>query len=158
MESSPSIAEDGTVYIGSSYEMGRGYLHAFGPIYSNTPPDLPRISGPTNGRAGEEYIYWIAADDPDNNPVRLYIEWGDGTSTGWTREYASGESYYFKHTWTEQGHYTIKVKAKDVMDEESDWKYLDVTMPKNKMMWQSPFWYKILERFPLIQKLLLLIH
>jgi len=58
VDSSPGIAEDGTVYIGSNTDMG-GYLHAFGPMESNSPPYEPTISGPMNGKIGEYYIYSI---------------------------------------------------------------------------------------------------
>ena len=138
IRSSPCIAEDGTVYIGSVYDMGWGYLHAFGPVESNSPPNAPTISGETNGHAGEEYPYKLHVVDPDNNPISFYIDWGDETHTGWTSERASGENCYYGHTWSEQGNYTIRAKAKDVLGEESDWGYLEVTMPMNQ---QSQNWW-----------------
>ena len=82
VESSPSIAEDGTVYMGSSYDMDGGYLHAFGPMESNSPPETPTISGETNENVREEYEYKLRVIGPDNNPISLYIDWGDGTHTG----------------------------------------------------------------------------
>jgi len=143
------------VYIGSVYDMGWGYLHAFGPVESNSPPDAPTISGETNGNVGEEYWYAFTAVDPDNNPVSFYIDWGDGTE-GWTREHASREKYYYEHTWSEQGDYTIRAKAKDVLGEESDWATLEVTVPKNQQ--SSSMWYlEWLERFPILQKILIFI-
>lgn len=147
VDSSPSIAEDGTVYIGSADTIASGYLHAFDSIETNDPPDAPSISGPTNGRAGEEYKYSFKAIDPDRNPIRFYIDWGDGITPGWTREYASAERAKIYHTFENQGSYNISVKAKDVMGEESDWSYLDVTMPKNKMLHHSLL-LRLLERFP----------
>ena len=146
-DSSPCIGKDGTVYIGSQW-LGRGYIHAFGPVESNTPPDAPTISGETNGKVWKEYWYALRAVDPDNNPVSFYIDWGDGTHTGWTSEKASGETYYYEHTWNKIRNFTIKVKAKDVLGEESDWGYLRVTMPKN--VWH-PWW---MDRFPLLQRLM----
>jgi len=128
IRSSPCIAEDGTIYIGSECVMG-GYLHAFGPVESNSPPETPTISGETNGNVREEYAYKLRVVDPDNNPISLYIDWGDGTHTGWTFERASGENCYYGHKWEEEDNYTIRVKARDVLGEESDWAYLEVTMP-----------------------------
>jgi outer membrane protein assembly factor BamB len=122
---SPCIAEDGTVYIGSKIEWG-GYIHAFGNIESNSPPEAPIISGKTNGYVGQRYWYTFNSVDPDNNPVSFYIEWGDGTTMGWSWEHASGEDSYFDHTYSEPGTYIIKAKAKDVMGEESDFGYLEV--------------------------------
>jgi len=145
VDSSPCIAEDGTVYIGSQSE-GHGYLHAFGPVESNSPPNAPTISGETNGEAGVGYWYTFVAVDPDNNPVTFYIDWGDG-SEGWKIEGASGGKYYYKHTWSEQGNYTIRAKAKDTLGEESDWAYLEVTMPVNQQN-SHPWFTWFLERFP----------
>ncbi len=154
-DSSPCIGKDGTVYIGSQFE-GGGYLHAFGPVDSNSPPESPTISGETNGKINEKYWYIISSIDPDNNPVQLYIDWGDG-SEGWQAERASGETYYYAHEWNKKGNYTIRAKAKDVLGEESDWATLEVTMPKTK---QSTNWYflQFLEKhphmFPILRQLL----
>jgi len=153
IRSSPCIAEDGTVYIGSSSSFG-GYLHAFGPVESNSPPETPTISGETNGKAGEEYRYTFHAVDPDNNPISFCIDWGNGNEK-WTSERASGEKCYYKHTWWEKGNYTIRAKVKDVLGEESDWATptLEVTMPKNQQV--SNMWLlRWLERFPILQKIL----
>ncbi len=151
IDSSPCIAEDGTVYIGSTSEAG-GYLHAFGPIELNSPPETPTISGETNGEAGVGYWYTFKVIDPELNPISFYIDWDDGNE-GWKFEMASGEKCYYYHKWTEEGDYTIRAKAKDVLGEESDWAYLEVTMPKNQQ--SSNMWFlRWLERFPLLQQLL----
>ncbi len=145
IRSSPCIAEDGTVYIGSQCE-GHGYLHAFGPVESNSPPEPPTISGKTYGKVGENYEYKIISVDPDNNPISFYIEWGDGTHTGWTSERASGEKCYYTHSWYKKDNYKIRCKAKDTLDEESDWTILEITMPKNKEL--NNIWsFKLSGRF-----------
>jgi outer membrane protein assembly factor BamB len=152
VDSSPCIADDGTVYIGSQCE-GRGYLHAFGNIESNSPPEPPMISGETNGDAGKRYWYTFNSVDSDRNPVSFYIEWGDDTTTGWTMERGTGENCYFDHTWSETGTYTIRAKAKDVAGEESDWGVLEVTMPRTRTSYDFLF-LRFLEQFPLLEKLL----
>jgi outer membrane protein assembly factor BamB len=130
ISSSPCIGPDGTVYIGSEWakRIGPGnswtfpgYLHAFGPIESNEPPEPPIITGDSFGFEGRAVDHWFRAYDPDNNPVRLYVDWGDYTYTNWTREYASGERVVMEHTWQAPGNYTITAKAMDVLGEESDW-------------------------------------
>jgi len=138
VDSSPCIGEDGTVYIGSTYDQGRGYLYAFGKVESNVPPETPTVSGESNGKVGESYWYSITAVDFDRNPISFYIDWGDGDE-GWTTERASGEKCYYEHSWLTIGNYTIRVKAKDVMGEESDWATLSVSMPKNKAINTSLF-------------------
>jgi outer membrane protein assembly factor BamB len=156
IDSSPCIAKDGTVYIGSQCEMG-GYLHAFGPVESNSPPETPTISGETNGNINEEYAYKLRVIDPDNNPISFYIDWGDGTHTGWTFERASGENCYYGHTWTKKDNYTIKAKVKDTLGEESDWTYLEVTMPKNhppRNWWFNRFLENQPRMFPIFRQIL----
>jgi outer membrane protein assembly factor BamB len=138
VDSSPSIGADGIVYIGCADDISRGYLHAFGSVESNEPPETPTISGETKGWAGRSYWYTFKSIDPDRNPIRFYIDWGDGEE-GWTSERASGESCYYEHTWSEQDKYTIRCKAKDVMGEESDWAELVVTMPRNRAYINRPF-------------------
>jgi len=152
-DSSPCIAKDGTVYIGS--QDNGGYLHAFGPVESNEPPKLISISGKTNGEVGESYWYTFKTIDPDKNPIKLYIDWGDGTSTGWTtREWASGENANQEHTWSEKGNYTIKAQAKDVLNVESDWAYLEINIPRTRTTTYHWLW----ERFPILERLLGLIR
>jgi len=148
VESSPCIAEDGTVYIGSYCESG-GYLHAFGPVDSNGPPETPTINGPTNGEVDERYWYTIKVIDPDNNPISFYIDWGDGNE-GWQFERASGEDCYYRHSWNRNGDYNIRVKAKDTLGEESDWAYLQVTIPRTRASSYHWLW----ERFPILERLL----
>jgi outer membrane protein assembly factor BamB len=166
--SSPAIDENGIVYICSShdtfYEGTRhaiGYLHAFGgPVGSNQPPQNPIIEGPLEGSYDREIYYNFTSNDPDNNPVSFYIEWGDGTADEWTggrrvSEAASGETIYIPHTYQNEGQFTIRAKARDVMGAESDWSTLVVTMPKPKLMDLFLDW--ISERFPIIYQLLNLI-
>jgi outer membrane protein assembly factor BamB len=144
-DSSPAIAADGTVYIGSTGGPS-GYLHAFGTVESNTLPNNPTITGPNNGNAGTIYTYRFSGTDPDNNPVRIFIDWGDDT-TCWTNWGASGESIKWGYSWEEQGTYIIKAKTQDILGLESNWTTLEVTMPYSYEP-QFPFIHWLLERFP----------
>jgi len=145
-DSSPAIAEDGTVYIGTDGVWYGGALHAFGTVESNMPPDPTTISGPTEGKAGEAYDYFFSISDPDNNPVQVFVDWGDGAS-GWSYESAPGYTIKMSHTWDEDGTYTIKAKARDSIGAESNWSTMTVTMPYTYEP-QFPFIHWLLERFP----------
>jgi len=148
IRSSPCIGEDGTVYIGCATDWG-GYIHAFGPVESNSPPETPTISGETNGNVREDYEYKLRVVDPDNNPISFYIDWGDGFKE-WTPERASGENCYYEHTWLIRGDYTIRCKAKDTLGEESDWASLEVTMPRTRA--KTYYWLEWLrDRYPLLE-------
>lgn len=148
IDSSPSIGSDGTVYIGSNCGGApiRGYLHAFGPVESNSPPGTPTINGEVNGEAREFYVYHIKSVDPDNNPVSFYIDWGDGNEE-WSSERASNEDASFGYSWLFIGEYTIRAKAFDVFGEESDWGTLEVSMPVNQQ-YTFPLLQRLFERFP----------
>ena len=156
VRSSPCIAKDGTIYIGSD-SIGRyilGYLHAFGPVESNSPPEIPIIEGPNKIIPFTETRFYFSAIDSDNNPISLYIEWGD-LQYEWSREFASGEKDFIDHTYVRMGviPFNIKVKAIDSLGAESDWAYFRVSLPHN---YNNPFWWldDLLDRFPLLQRLL----
>jgi len=97
----------------------------------NQPPNKPeRPSGQTNGEINIEYTYTTSTTDPDGDQVYYNWSWGDGTYSGWTGPYASGATASAKHTWTVEGTYQIKVKARDTNDAESPWSDpLAVSMP-----------------------------
>ena len=83
------------------------------------------------------------------------VDLGDGDITE-TDCYPSGMEIEVCHTYSEPGTYTIKVKAKECPDGlESDWSELQVTMPRGKISLFNTFLMRLLEQFPLIQKILL---
>ena len=103
----------------------------------NEPPNTPTIEGPISGKAGVEYKYTFVTTDPEEYDIYYWINWGDGTNTSWIGPYPSGEDITLNHTWSEQGTYEIKAKAKDVRGSESDWATLPVTMPLNQITRRS---------------------
>jgi outer membrane protein assembly factor BamB len=159
--SAPAIGEDGTVYVGSwndgTEPWAWGYLHAFGPVESNSPPETPTISGQVNCKIRKTCPYELLANDPDNNPISFYIDWGDGVTTGWTVDVASGEKCTYLHTWYKKGNFTIKVKTRDTFGEESDWGYFDVIVPRN-MVYYNLLFLRFLERFSLLERILSLMR
>ncbi len=87
----------------------------------NTPPNIPeKPLGPTTGEIGVEYSFTFRTTDAQNNDVYYMVYWGD-EMTGWLGPYESGASIALNHSWTVVGDYSIKVKAKDTDDLESDW-------------------------------------
>lgn len=117
----------------------------------NSPPNKPDISGPISGRISEEHNYSIIAIDPENYDVSYYIDWGDGSTVDWTGFYQSGEMYNVSHVWDEQGTYTIKVKAKDIYEIESDWSIFEVSMPKNRLIFNKfPWILRLIQSFKIL--------
>ncbi len=89
---------------------------------SSYPPATPTISGPTNGTAGKQYNFTVVTIDPDEDNVYYYIDWGDGTSSGWIGPYSSGIEIIASHIWDISGTYLIRAKAKDNLSNfESNW-------------------------------------
>jgi hypothetical protein len=129
----------------------------------NTPPNKPtKPSGTLNGKINVEYSYTSSTTDPDGDQVYYLFDWGDGTNSSWVGPYASGATASAKHTWTVKGNYQIKVKAKDTSGAESAWSDpLGVSMPTtNKNTLHSTllaFLERLLYRFPLLEKLLVLL-
>ncbi len=106
------------------------------------PPNKPTINGPATGTAGTTYEYTFIATDPNGDNVHYYIDWGDYNFEEWIGPYISGETVSVSHTWTAQGDYQIKAKAKDIYDIESEWSDpLSASMPvnKNKKSINPPF-------------------
>ncbi len=97
----------------------------------NNPPNKPdRPSGEMSGRVGGVYTYYSRSTDPDGDDIYYYIDWGDGSYSGWIGPYTSGSIVSASHTWITPGSYEIRVKAKDVHGAESEWSDpLPVSMP-----------------------------
>jgi hypothetical protein len=73
----------------------------------------PVISGPTIGNPGVKYDYTFITEDPEGDNIWLYIDWDDGTNSGWIGPYESGEEVVMSHNWAVDDRYVIKAKSKD---------------------------------------------
>jgi hypothetical protein len=74
-------------------------------------------------------------------------DWGDGNQTIWIGAYESGETIKVGWIYTQPGSYSIKVKAKDIEDYESDWSEpLIINIRKDRNI-QRPLFQYLLERF-----------
>ena len=148
--SSPAVAY-GKVYVGSE----DGYVYAFVEPPSK-PSDPPTINGPIKGEKLKNYDYYFSSSDPEGSDVSFYVEWGDGTHSGWTNYVPSGQEIKISHTWIFDNVYQIKAKLKDNYNVESDWATLEVTMSRNKAI-KAPF-FKLFHNhphmFPILRALL----
>jgi outer membrane protein assembly factor BamB len=118
---------------------------------TNNPPNKPVLKGPSKGKPGQYYDYSFSAIDPENNNVFYYVDWGDGEKKDWFGPYASGHEETLSHSWNSRGTYTVRIKAKDVYGNESEWSSLEVKMPKSipfNSLWQ--ILSHLIDRFPLL--------
>jgi len=153
IESSPCIDADGTVYVGSSYGIEDGFLHAFGEGTPNNPPDKPIITGPHQGKPNIDYDFIVSCNDPEDQKVYYFIQWGDGQSERWIGPYDSGEEVTVSHQWNEEDNYEIIVQARDYFDMPSEETTMQIIIPKSR----SQFIHNLLEewfhRYPFIRVL-----
>lgn len=88
----------------------------------NDPPDKPSIpQGINNPEINIEYNYIFKGTDPDGDSLRYFVSWGDGSATGWTSFYKSGDEVNEGHKWISSGAKLIKVKTQDRSGAESIW-------------------------------------
>lgn len=120
----------------------------------NAPNKPSKPTGPPQGKSETEYTYTTSTIDPQEEEVYYLWNWGDGTESGWLGPFESGGTCEASHTWTTKGDYSIKVKAKDVNDAESEWSDpLSVTMPRRGKQFNI-FLSTFLEKHPIISRLI----
>jgi PKD domain len=117
-------------------------------VLVNSPPETPTIDGPTSGNSGTVYKYTISTTDPDGDDVYYCVNWSDDPGEACLGPFASGEKVTITHMWTEKGTYTIKVKARDSYDAQSDWATLTITMPCSYDKLIPHFMESLFQRFP----------
>jgi outer membrane protein assembly factor BamB len=113
---------------------------------SDDPPEKPIIKGRKLGIKGVTYEYSFTSIDNEYNPVWYYVDWGDGTSSDWLGPYNSDYKLTLEHSWIKKNKYTIRAKAKDIFNAESDWATLIITMPYEPQHFRFFEW--LLEQFP----------
>ncbi|MCX6660981.1 MAG: hypothetical protein NTY91_00345 [Euryarchaeota archaeon] len=117
-------------------------------ITNNTPPDAPQITGPAEGKAGKPYLFNLLTTDAQDQDIYYYIDWGDNTTSGWLGPYISGTEIHQTHAWAGEGTYTVKAKAKDIMNSESDWATFSVAMPLEYRFSFSILLQHLFEKYP----------
>jgi hypothetical protein len=124
----PGTLDSMTTYYWNIVAWDNHHASTAGPLWTfstmqHYPPYQPRFTNnPTWWLPGVEYELRLYATDPEGNNVYYYIDWGDGTNSEWTiDQYPSGEEVQFFHTYRTEGLVTIKAKAKNIYNAESNW-------------------------------------
>ena len=116
-------------------------------LNTNVAPEKPeRPDGPDQGKPGSVYLFTTVTTDVDGDQIFYNFSWGDDTYSGWVGPFESGETGAASHSWDEKGEYEIKVKAKDVFGDESDWSEpFSISMPRDRTFFFTLL--EILEQF-----------
>lgn len=117
-------------------------------ITDNTPPDVPQVTGPAEGKPGKPYLFNMVTTDAQEHLIYYFVDWGDNTTSDWLGPYLSGTEIHVTHSWDAEGTYTVKVKAKDSMDAESDWGTVTIVMPMEYRFSFSAFLQHVFDLFP----------
>jgi hypothetical protein len=107
----------------------------------NSPPETPSTPlGPTAAGPGIQINFTTKAIDPDGDKVSYFWDWGDGNVTDWLGPFDANVSMTTNYTWYFDGTYSVRVKAKDIHGNESNWSaahvisiapQINVTNPKS---------------------------
>jgi hypothetical protein len=88
----------------------------------NCPPySLGFLTGPNTGLVDEVLSFTTSVVDPDEDQVSFMIDWGDGTAKVWDGPHNNEDVVSVSHTFTKEGAYKIKIKARDEHLLESEW-------------------------------------
>ncbi len=123
----------------------------------NYPPEIPSIDGPSSGKWGKPYYFTFQTTDVEGSDIWYFVDWGDGSDTGWMGPFISGDEVSEPHTWIDQETYVVRCKAKDMYGIQSDWAEHEITIPRTRA--SSYLLYEwLLERFPMLERFLALIR
>ncbi len=84
-------------------------------------PLTPSTTGPPYGLPNTIYTFKTVAIDPDNDSVAVKFNWGNGRITSWSGFHVSGDTIRDTITYSDTGKFLIKVIAKDIYGDSSEW-------------------------------------
>jgi uncharacterized repeat protein (TIGR02543 family) len=97
----------------------------FGPNHAPTVPAAP--TAPEIAGATVQQTVSAVTTDADGDQILYMFDFGDGTNSSWVGPFASGTPATTTHTWTRDGEFHFKVKAKDTFGHESAWSSATIT-------------------------------
>ena len=86
----------------------------------NHAPLTPSLYVPTMAQRGDTFQVWVFSFDKDADSVYFFLQWGDGTESGWVGPAPSATDYGVFHAYSDTGVFGVVAKAKDAAH-ESGW-------------------------------------
>ena len=124
----------------------------------NQLPEIPdKPTGPNKGNPNQELTFSTCSTDADDDQIYYMWRWGDGDYSDWLGPFVSGATVQASHSWNSTSNYQVRVKAKDTLDQETDWSegfIVSITKTKTKNSNIYIFLEYFLDAFPLITKIL----
>jgi hypothetical protein len=127
-----SLEANNKFYYGSDKYNFIPWSGDFSLIFKTAVPETITFDGPKSGIIGEEQNYTIIADGYPDYDMYYYIDWGDGDVDEWIGPHPSGKEINVTHIWEIEGNHTIKVKAKNSLDMETDYITMEISIIKSK--------------------------
>lgn len=119
-------------------------------VKDNDPPLKPKIIGKKIGDINEEQFFEIEFNDPNDDMIYLLIDWGNDNKTGWLGPFESGGSLNISHKYDDKGLVSMRVKAKDVFNDESEFSTFRFQMNKKSNVISSSFFELVLSKMEII--------
>jgi hypothetical protein len=94
----------------------------------NLAPLVPSLFVPTMAQRGDSVRAWVSSYDKDADSLYFFIEWGDGTESGWVGPVLSATDCVISHAYGDTGVFGVRAKAKDATHETvwSDTSFISV--------------------------------
>ncbi len=109
-------------------------------IRANKLPNIPSVpSGPSSAKLGVVCNFRTSTTDPDDDSVAYQIDWGDGIYSNWSNFIVSGQTCTMSHSWTSEGIYLIKSRAKDIKNAITNWSNPHQIIVSNVLLWTKTF-------------------
>ena len=107
----------------------QGVVRLFINNFGQLPPFRPSIKEPSDFQPHTELEFGFVTKDINDDDIYYFIDWGDGTNSGWIGPYVSGEEITVNHSWPRVRTYLVSAKAKDDDGESLVKEYILILFP-----------------------------
>ena len=135
------------------------------PIRENQAPTAPIIFIQISNNDRNCYLQTFHSEDPDGDNIYYEITWSylgvkdmvaaspDDPTDPWLGPYESGENIELVHTCYQTGNYEVTIRAKDTNGNIGQPTTMQINHRQIRLL-QSPFFSKILEKYPTLTNFL----
>ena len=107
----------------------QGIVRLFINHFGQLPPFRSSIQQPSDFETHKKLEFGFVSKDINDDNISYFIDWGDGTNSGWIGPYASDEKITVNHTWSRARSYIVSAKARDNDGESLVKEYILILFP-----------------------------